>query len=170
MSAQLPDGFSPLSDAQPEKRLIPALGPKTLIRVHRDNQDVGIFAAEDALKQISSGELRADDWAVREGLPDWVFLSVILENYPASKPLLPPPLPPPLPHLLPVGDPDAPVRCPKCFSAQVTANKKGFGLGGAAVGGLLLGPLGLLGGVIGSSKVKITCLRCGHVFHPGEAK
>jgi tellurium resistance protein TerD len=67
-------------------------------------------------------------------------------------------------------DPDAPVRCPKCHSAQVTANKKGFGLGNAAVGGLLLGPVGLLGGLIGGSQIKITCLKCGHVFQPGSSK
>ena len=61
---------------------------------------------------------------------------------------------------------DEPVRCPRCGSAQLTANKKGFGLGKAAAGGLLLGPVGLLGGFIGSSKVKITCLKCGHTWKP----
>jgi len=60
------------------------------------------------------------------------------------------------------------VKCPKCRSSQLTANKKGFGLGKAAAGGLLLGPIGLLGGVIGSAKVKITCLKCGHEWKPGE--
>ena len=40
-----------------------------------------------------------------------------------------------------------------------------------AVGGLfVIGPLGLLGGVIGSGKVKITCLRCGHTFKPGQGR
>ena len=81
----------------------------------------------------------------------------------------PPPLPPPLP-LSVANDPDAPVRCPKCRSTQITANKKGFGLGKAAVGGVLLGPLGLLGGVIGGNKIRITCLKCGHVFQPGESR
>ena len=45
---------------------------------------------------------------------------------------------------------------------QIVANKKGFGLGKAAAGGLLLGPIGLLGGVIGSGKIVVTCLKCGH--------
>lgn len=42
---------------------------------------------------------------------------------------------------------ESPIRCPKRKSAQLTANKKGFGLGKAAAGGLLIGPVGLLGGL-----------------------
>lgn len=58
--------------------------------------------------------------------------------------------------------------CPKCQSQQISANKKGFGLGKAAVGGFLLGIPGLLGGLIGSNKVLVTCLRCGHHWKAGE--
>ena len=54
------------------------------------------------------------------------------------------------------------VCCPKCGSNQIYADRKGFGLGKAAAGGLLLGPVGLLGGMLGSKKVVITCLTCGH--------
>ena len=54
------------------------------------------------------------------------------------------------------------VCCPMCKSTQIVANKKGFGLGKAAAEGLLLGPIGLLGGVIGSGKIVVTCLKCGH--------
>lgn len=61
---------------------------------------------------------------------------------------------------------EEPVRCPRCRSTQLTANRKGFGLGKAAAGGLLLGPIGLLGGFLGSSKVKITCLKCGYTWKP----
>ncbi len=60
------------------------------------------------------------------------------------------------------------IRCPKCNSTQITAGKKGFGLGKAAAGGILLGPIGLLGGLIGSKKVKITCLKCGHTWKAGQ--
>lgn len=62
------------------------------------------------------------------------------------------------------------IKCPKCGSTQLTANKKGFSGKKAVVGGLLTGGVGLLAGTIGSNKVKITCLACGNVFNPGEGK
>ncbi|WP_321296615.1 hypothetical protein [Marinifilum fragile] len=58
------------------------------------------------------------------------------------------------------------VKCPICASQSLTANKKGFGVGKAVVGGLLLGGVGLLGGFVGSRKIKITCLNCGHSWKP----
>lgn len=61
------------------------------------------------------------------------------------------------------------VKCPKCGSTQITANKKGFGLGKAAIGGLATGGIGLLAGFIGSGKIRITCLACGYSFSPSEA-
>lgn len=60
------------------------------------------------------------------------------------------------------------IKCPKCGSNQLTANKKGFSGNKAAVGGLLIGSFGLLAGTIGSNKVIITCLACGEEFGPGE--
>ena len=60
------------------------------------------------------------------------------------------------------------IKCPKCQSTQITADKKGFS-GKQAVGGALLtGGIGLLAGTIGSNKIKITCLSCGHKFNPGQ--
>ena len=61
---------------------------------------------------------------------------------------------------------DEPIRCPRCRSTQITANKKGFGVGKGIAGGILLGPVGLLGGFLGSGKVKITCLKCGYTWKP----
>jgi len=60
------------------------------------------------------------------------------------------------------------VKCPRCLSTQITANKKGFSGVNAVTGALLTGGVGLLAGTIGSNKVKITCLSCGHVFNPGD--
>jgi DNA-directed RNA polymerase subunit RPC12/RpoP len=60
------------------------------------------------------------------------------------------------------------IKCPKCGSTQLSANKKGFSGKKAVVGGLLTGGVGLLAGTIGSNKVKITCLACGKEFAPGE--
>lgn len=52
--------------------------------------------------------------------------------------------------------------CPKCGSASLSANKKGFGVGKAAVGVFAVGVLGAAAGGIGSGKVVVTCLNCGH--------
>lgn len=54
--------------------------------------------------------------------------------------------------------------CPKCLSLSVTPLKQGFGLGKAIVGGVLLGPVGLLGGAIGKNKVKMHCNKCGYKY------
>ncbi len=71
-------------------------------------------------------------------------------------------------HAQPVHDEG--IRCPKCGSSQLTANTKGYGAGKAVVGTIAFGPLGLLGGFIGSKKILITCLRCGHSWTPGGMK
>lgn len=60
------------------------------------------------------------------------------------------------------------IQCPKCGSSDLTANKKGFSGKKAVAGALLTGGVGLLAGTLGSNKVKITCLKCGHEFLPGQ--
>ena len=60
------------------------------------------------------------------------------------------------------------ILCPKCGSDQVTANKKGFSGRKAVAGAVLTGGIGLLAGTLGSNKIKITCLSCGHQFKPGQ--
>ena len=52
--------------------------------------------------------------------------------------------------------------CPKCGSTSLSANKKGFGIGKAVVGAALTGGIGLAAGNIGTKKVWVTCLSCGH--------
>ncbi|HXS59006.1 MAG TPA: hypothetical protein VN726_22940 [Hanamia sp.] len=63
---------------------------------------------------------------------------------------------------------EPPIHCPKCNSTQITANKKGFSGTKAFGGAVLTGGIGLLAGTIGSNKIKITCLACGHEFKPGD--
>lgn len=58
--------------------------------------------------------------------------------------------------------------CPRCGSANLTGDKKGFGLGKAVVGGVLLGGVGLLGGFIGSRKIMVSCMQCGHAWEAGK--
>ena len=60
------------------------------------------------------------------------------------------------------------VKCPKCKSDKITAQKQGFGLGKAVVGGLLTGGVGLLGGFIGSKKITVSCINCGHNWKAGN--
>jgi hypothetical protein len=60
------------------------------------------------------------------------------------------------------------IKCPKCGSTQLTTDKKGFSGKKAVAGAVLTGGIGLLAGTIGSNKIKITCLKCGTQFKPGE--
>jgi len=59
-------------------------------------------------------------------------------------------------------------HCPKCGSSQIAAKSKGFGVGKAAVGAILVGPIGLLGGAIGSNNTIIVCLACGNEWNAGQ--
>ncbi len=60
------------------------------------------------------------------------------------------------------------VRCGKCGSDQISADRKGFGLWKAVAGGLLTGGIGLLAGFLGSRKVILTCIRCGAQWSAGR--
>ena len=59
----------------------------------------------------------------------------------------------------------APKMCPMCGEInnwiQVDESKKGFSVGKAAVGAVLLGPVGLVGGALGKKKVYYQCGKCG---------
>ncbi len=63
-------------------------------------------------------------------------------------------------------DKDGIVYCPKCYSTDITANKKGFSLGKAAAGSLIAG--GVLLGAVGKNKIEVTCLKCGHKWKAGK--
>lgn len=61
----------------------------------------------------------------------------------------------------------APMKCPVCGSykwMKVDKSKKGFSVGKAAAGGILLGPVGLLGGALGKKTVTYYCPDC-HFEH-----
>lgn len=61
------------------------------------------------------------------------------------------------------------ICCPRCRSTNIRTGEKGFGLGKAAIGGLILGPVGLLGGFIGKGQLKISCNGCGYNWSPSKA-
>lgn len=60
------------------------------------------------------------------------------------------------------------LMCPRCGSTNIRTGEKGFGLGKAAIGGLILGPIGLLGGFLGKNQLKLTCLSCGRAWSPNQ--
>lgn len=59
----------------------------------------------------------------------------------------------------------APIECPVCGEIRlwkkVATQKKGFSIGKAAIGGILLGPVGLIGGALGKKKDTYLCRKCG---------
>lgn len=59
----------------------------------------------------------------------------------------------------------APLLCPNCGEISgwnlIDTSNKGFSVGKAAVGGILLGPVGLLGGALGKKKKTYYCKKCG---------
>jgi len=59
------------------------------------------------------------------------------------------------------------IKCPKCDSEQISSDQKGFGVGKALGGAVLFGGVGLLGGLIGSKKVMLACLKCGNRWEAG---
>ena len=59
----------------------------------------------------------------------------------------------------------APVKCPMCGSIskwkKVDEQNKGFSVGKAAAGAILLWPVGLVGGALGKKKQCYYCGECG---------
>jgi len=58
------------------------------------------------------------------------------------------------------------IKCPKCGSMSIKFGQKGFGLAEAAIGAILLGPLGLGWGIHGRNKTTFVCQACGHTWNP----
>lgn len=59
----------------------------------------------------------------------------------------------------------APDKCPMCGEKfqwkLVDTSNKGFSVGKAAAGAILLGPVGLVGGALGKKKQAYYCGKCG---------
>ena len=59
----------------------------------------------------------------------------------------------------------APKKCPMCGETiqwiKVDTAKKGFSVGKAAVGAVIIGPVGLVGGALGKKKSTYQCGKCG---------
>lgn len=59
----------------------------------------------------------------------------------------------------------APSSCPMCGEREkwknIDSTKKGFSVGKAVTGGILFGPIGLLGGALGKKKRWYACGKCG---------
>ena len=59
-------------------------------------------------------------------------------------------------------------KCPRCGSAALSVDHKGYSIGKGFIGAALFGPAGLLAGVLGADKVIVTCLNCGRKFKSGK--
>lgn len=62
------------------------------------------------------------------------------------------------------------IQCPKCSSQHITISKKGFHVGQAAAGGIVLGLVGLAAGMIGSKDYEFVCLGCNHKWGLSKPK
>jgi len=62
------------------------------------------------------------------------------------------------------------IQCPKCSSQHITISKKGFHVGQAAAGGIVLGLVGLAAGMIGSKDYEFACLGCNHKWGLSKPK
>ena len=60
-------------------------------------------------------------------------------------------------------------KCANCGSKQVAPFKQGYGLGKGVAGAVVAGPVGLLAGMFGSSKVLLHCLGCGNKWQAGKS-
>jgi|GEM_PF-6013632 len=61
------------------------------------------------------------------------------------------------------------IACPRCGSNQVIANKKGFNVGQALVGGIAsvaTGGIGAVAGFWGSNEIRLNCLSCSNRWKP----
>lgn len=63
---------------------------------------------------------------------------------------------------------DSMLKCPRCGSTSLSGNKKGYGVGKGLIGATVVGPFGLVAGNLGSKKVIVTCMNCGHRFKAGR--
>lgn len=52
--------------------------------------------------------------------------------------------------------------CPNCGSPSISALKSDYDLGLGCCGTILLGPFGILCGLLGSNEVRVHCLNCNH--------
>ncbi len=62
------------------------------------------------------------------------------------------------------------LECPKCGSQNFTTGRKKFGAGKAVVGTLVLGPIGLVGGLINRGKLELKCQSCNHKWKPKKGE
>jgi hypothetical protein len=62
------------------------------------------------------------------------------------------------------------VECLKCHSRSIAVGPRGFSLLNAAVGAVLIGPVGLLGGMVGRKQVEVVCRACGNRWTPSPSE
>jgi len=58
------------------------------------------------------------------------------------------------------------IKCPMCGSMNFSMGQKRFGIGKAAAGAILLGPIGLVSGLLGRKDLELVCLNCKNKWKP----
>ena len=64
------------------------------------------------------------------------------------------------------SSPGIDTKCPACGSKDYKWSTYGFSAGKALGGAILLGPVGLAAGLIGSGKIECICKKCGQGWFP----
>lgn len=66
------------------------------------------------------------------------------------------------------GNPGLKIKCPKCGSYRIDIQKRGYSLGNATAGALMLGAVGLLGGLVGKDDIMFMCMNCNNRWVPSD--
>ena len=173
----------PATTTEPEIEQLQDAGGQDEWYYESSGQQVGPVSQVVVKQMAGAGQISGATLVWKEGMTGWTpaAQTILSQCFRITGPPLFPPRASPVPRSLPSVTPvqassqapsvplnDDSIRCPRCGSSAVEWDKTKFGGGRAALGCLLVGPLGALLGLTGKKKVVFTCLKCGNTWKPGE--